>query len=279
MAEASEKRVCLVTGASSGIGAAVVLRLHAAGWHVAFTGRREERLAALAQALDPTGERVLPLPGDVRNESDRERWVEATLAKWGRIDVLVNNAGYAQRGPVEAVPLERMRRNFETNVFAAVGLAQLVIPRMRRQKGGRIINIGSVAGRIARPYSAIYDATKHALNAFSDGLRGELAADDIDVVVIEPGYIMTEFLEASQAASGELATTDAGWARLQEKYERAKRFGGAPDDIARLVERAATVPRPRSRYAGPGHAKVLLFLRWLLPDRAFDWLLGVRRRR
>lgn len=270
-------RVCLVTGASSGIGEAVLRRMHACGWRVAFSARRKDRINSLAREIDPGGDRVLALAGDVRNSDERESWVVKTLSRWGRVDLLVNNAGYAQRGPLEDVSLDRMRANFETNVFALVGMSQLVIPHMRERRFGRIVNIGSVAGRIARPYSAIYDATKHAVNAFSDGLRGELAADGIDVIVVEPGYIVTEFLDASKAASGEKHVSSKGWEDLQRKYEKGKKFGGKPDDIARLVERAATACRPRTRYAGPMHARVVLFLRWILPDRAFDRLLGVRR--
>ncbi len=206
--------------------------------------------------------------------------MRAALHRWGRLDALVNNAGYGRRGPLELVPVEAIRRNFETNVFALVALTQLVLPHLRERGAGRIVNIGSVAGRIARPFSSTYDATKHALNAFSDALRGEVRPFGIDVVVIEPGFILTEFLEAAREASGDVepsGTVYAGpWAALDAATERLRRIAGKPDDIARLVERALTARRPRTRYAGPLHAKVFLALRRFLPDRVFDRALRPR---
>lgn len=272
------EQVAIITGASAGIGEATCRRLLAAGWRVTLTARRGERLTALARELDPTGEHTLALAGDVTVATDRRGWIDKTMSRWRRIDVLVNNAGYARRGPVELVPVDDIRRNFETNVFSLVELSQLVIPIMRAQGGGRIINVGSVAGRIARPFSSIYDATKHALNALSDGMRGELAPFGIKVVVVEPGFIKTEFIAAADRASAAF-TREQGvyaerWRRLEAKIERLRHWAASPDVIARLIERAATARRPRSRYAGPFHAKALLFLRWVLPDRLFD--LGFR---
>ncbi|MGH8016954.1 MAG: SDR family NAD(P)-dependent oxidoreductase [Opitutaceae bacterium] len=271
--------VVLVTGASAGIGEAIVRRLARGGARAAFTARRAQRLHELAAELDPAGERILPLPGDITNAADRERWIEAVRARWGRIDALVNNAGYGQRGPVETVSVERIRENFETNVFALVALTQLVIPLMRAQGGGRIIHIGSVAGRIARPFSSVYDSTKHALNALADGMRGELRPFQIDVVVIEPGMILSDFIHAANEASSDFIANPGiyaeRWAKLERGFDRVRRVAGKPDDIARAVERALRARRPRSRYAAPGHARAALFLRWLLPDRLFDALFRV----
>ncbi len=271
--------VVLVTGASAGIGEAIVRRLARGGARVAFTARRAERLRDLAAEIDPAGERVLPLPGDITNAADRERWIEAARARWGRIDVLVNNAGYGERGPVEAVSIDRIRRNFETNVFALVALTQLATPVMRDQGGGRIVHIGSVAGRIARPFSSVYDATKHALNALADGMRGELRPFNIDVVVVEPGMILSDFVRAANEASSDFVS-DPGiyaerWAKCERGFDRVRRLAGEPDDIARAVERALRARRPRSRYAAPLHARAALFLRWLLPDRLFDALFRI----
>jgi NAD(P)-dependent dehydrogenase (short-subunit alcohol dehydrogenase family) len=149
-----------------------------------------------------------------------------------------------------------------------------VIPVMRAQATGRIINVGSVAGRIARPFSSVYDSTKHALNAISDGMRGELAPFGIRVVVIEPGFIKTEFIAAADQASAEIRADPgvyaARWKRIDARVNQLKHFAAPADVIARLIERAATVRRPRPRYRGPKHAKALLFIRWLLPDRWFD---------
>lgn len=272
--DASNERVAIVTGASAGIGEATVRRLFAAGWRLVLTARREERIVALARELDPAGERTLPLVGDVTVAADRERWIAATMARWNRIDILVNNAGYGRRGPIEITPVDDIRANFETNFFSLIALSQLVIPIMRAQGAGRIINVGSVAGRIARPFSSIYDSTKHALNAISDGMRGELAPFGIKVVVIQPGFIKTEFIPAADRAS-EAFVQDQGvyserWRRLEAKVDRLLHWAAPPDVIARLIQRAADARRPNPRYAGPAHAKFLLFLRWLLSDRWFD---------
>jgi NAD(P)-dependent dehydrogenase (short-subunit alcohol dehydrogenase family) len=274
-------RVALVTGASSGIGEAVVRRLVRAGWRVALCARRRERLTAVAREIDPDGGHTLPLAGDVPSAEDRARWMAAVRERWGRLDALVNNAGYGQRGPVELVSLDAIRSNFETNLFSLIALTQLAIPVMRAQGGGRIVNVGSVAGRIARPFWSVYDSTKHALNAISDGLRGELRRFGIAVVVIEPGLILTEFIEAANRASGDIIADPGPYADMladfQKGYARLRKVAGGPDDIARLVEKALTARRPRSRYAGPFHAKVFLFLRWLLPDAVFDVLAGSSR--
>ena len=184
-------QVVIVTGASAGIGEATARRLARGGAKVVITARRQDRLDALAREIDPTGANVLALAGDVTSDADRRKWVEATLAKFGRIDGLVNNAGYGTRGPVEMVPVDLVRKNYETNVFSLIALTQLVIPAMRAQGGGCIVNIGSVAGRIARPLSSIYDSTKHALEAVTDGLRGELKPFGIRVSLVRPGFITT----------------------------------------------------------------------------------------
>jgi NADP-dependent 3-hydroxy acid dehydrogenase YdfG len=271
---APHEQVAIITGASAGIGEATVRRLFAAGWRITLTGRRSDRLQQLARELDPAGERTLPLAGDVTAAADRERWVSETMARWQRIDILVNNAGYGRRGPVELVPVDDIRRNFETNLFSLIALSQLVIPVMRRQGAGRIINVGSVAGRIARPFSSVYDATKHALNAISDGMRGELAPSGIKVIVIQPGFIKTEFINAADRASEAFAKEQGvyaeRWQRQAARVDRLLHWAAPPDVIARLIERAATARRPNPRYAGPAHAKFLLFVRWLLSDRWFD---------
>lgn len=274
-------QVVLVTGASSGIGVAVARRLARAGARVVLTARRAAPLAALARELDPTGAAVLACAGDVGSAEDRARWVREARAKFGRIDALVNNAGYGTRGPVELVPVEAVRRNFETNVFALIALTQLVLPAMRTQGSGAIVNIGSVAGRIARPWSGIYDATKHALEAVTDALRGELRPFGIRVTLIRPGYIATEFVDAADAASA-AHLADAGpyapfQAAFRSGYHRLRSVAGAPDDIARLVERALRSDDPASRYNGPFHARVFLLLKWLLPDRLMAWLVRLRR--
>jgi NAD(P)-dependent dehydrogenase (short-subunit alcohol dehydrogenase family) len=275
------QQTILVTGASSGIGEATVRRLVRAGANVALAARRSDRLAALCAEIDPQGRRTLALVGDVTVEADRCRWVETTRQRFGRIDGLVNNAGYGQRGPVEQVPLEAIRRNFETNVFALLGLTQQVVPLMRSQGAGRIVNIGSVAGRVARPMSSVYDATKHAVEAFTDGLRGELKPFGIDVVLIRPGFILTEFVDAADRASAGATSDPGAYAPYVECFKggarKLHRIAGRSDDIARLVERALTARYPKTHYAAPCHAKAILFLKWALPVRALDWLVRLRK--
>jgi NAD(P)-dependent dehydrogenase (short-subunit alcohol dehydrogenase family) len=271
-------RVAIITGASAGIGEATARRLAREGATLVLAARRRDRLETLKRDIEASGGRALAITADVTSADDREQLVRETMTAFGRIDDLINNAGYGQRGPIELVPVEAIRRNFETNLFSLVALTQLVIPIMRQQRSGRIVNVSSVAGRIARPLSSIYDATKHALEAISDGLRVELSPFGIKVIVIEPGFILTEFLQVANEISQPVIEQPGPYApffaALSRNVGRAKRIAGHPDDIAGLIAKALTAKRPRARYAGPGHAHVFLALKWLLPERAFDYLVS-----
>jgi NAD(P)-dependent dehydrogenase (short-subunit alcohol dehydrogenase family) len=279
-------QVVIITGASAGIGEATARMLGRQGARLVLTARRQDRLNVLKQEIESaqTGGTaraagtVLAIAGDVTSASDRERLVQETMRVFGRIDALVNNAGYGQRGPIEIVPVDDIRRNFETNVFSLIALTQLAIPIMRSQRSGRIVNISSVAGRIARPLSSVYDATKHALEAISDGMRGELAPFGIKVIVIEPGFIITEFLEVANSVSRPVVEQDGPYAPflkgLEETYSRARGIAGKPEDIARLVLRALASGRPRIRYAGPAHARLFLALNRVLPQRLKDYAVA-----
>lgn len=273
-------QVVIVTGASAGIGEATARRLVRGGAKVVLAARRRDRLDALACELDPSGAAVLAVAGDITLDADRRVLVDAALAKFGRIDALVNNAGYGTRGPVEIVPVDLVRRNFETNLFSLIALTQLVIPHLRAQGGGCLVNIGSVAGRIARPLSSIYDSTKHALEAITDGLRGELKPFGIRVSLVRPGFIVTEFIDAANAASTDVLANAGPYAPYYKGYHagttKLRAFAGRPDDIARLVEKALVSDNPAPRYNGPFHAKVFLFLRWLLPKRAIEWVVRMK---
>ena len=268
----------IVTGASAGIGEATARWLAREGARVVMAARRLDRLDQIKREIEAAGGAAHSIDGDITNEDDRKRLVRETIAKFGRIDALVNNAGYGQRGPIEIVPVENIRRNFETNLFSLIALTQLVIPVMREQGSGRIINISSVAGRIARPLSSVYDATKHALEAISDGLRGELAPFGIQVVVIEPGFIMTEFAEVANEVSRSVVEQESHYAPFFEGfktgYQRMRKIAGRPDDIAELVVRALAARRPRNRYAAPRHARVALALKRWLPERVFNYFLA-----
>ena len=273
-------QVIIITGASSGIGEAAARRLVRGGANVVIFARRADRLAALAQELDPTGAKVLAVAGDVTSDADRRKLVTATLQKFGRIDGLVNNAGYGTC-PVELVPVDLIRKNYETNIFSLIALTQLVLPPMRERGDGCVVNIGSVAGKIARPLSSIYDSTKHALEALTDGLRGELKPFGVRVTLIRPGFIATEFIEAANIASAGVIENAGPYAPylggFRVGYDKLRRIAGTPDDIARLVERALTADNPAPRYSGPLHAKIFLFLKWLLPDLALEFIVRLRK--
>lgn len=274
-------QVVIITGASSGIGEATARRLVRSGAKLVIMARRPERLHTLARELDPTGAAVLAVTGDITSDADRRRLVAEALKKFGRIDVLVNNAGFGTRGPLELVPVEAIRRNFETNVFSLLALTQLVIPAMRERGSGCVVNIGSVAGKIARPLSSVYDATKHALEALTDGLRGELQPFGVRVTLIRPGFIATEFIAAADKASDEFAE-DVGpyapfWAATRAGVQKLRSVAGVPDDIARLVEKALRSDNPSPRYSGPFHAKVFLFFKWLMPNRLFEYILRLKK--
>ena len=274
-------QVVLITGASSGIGEATAQRLARAGAKVVLAARRLDRLEALAREIDPTGATVLAVAGDITSETDRRTLVAEALKKFGRIDALVNNAGYGTRGALEMVPVEAIRQNFETNVFSLLALTQLVVPAMRERGSGCIVNIGSVAGKIARPLSSIYDATKHALEAFTDGLRGELRPFGVRVALIRPGFIQTEFIAAADKASDQYLANVGPyapfWADTRAGVQKLRRVAGVPDDIARLVECALRSDNPAPRYSGPFHAKIFLLLKWLLPDRVFEYALRLKK--
>jgi short-subunit dehydrogenase len=179
------------------------------------------------------------------------------------------------------VPVEAVRRNFETNLFSLIALTQLVLPGMRARGDGCIVNIGSVAGRIARPLSSIYDATKHALEAITDGLRGELQPFGVRVSLIRPGYIVTEFVDAANAASDRYLEQAGPYepflAGFRLGYQKLRRVAGQPDDIARLVEVALTSENPAPRYNAPFHAKFFLLLKWLLPQSMLEKITRLKR--
>ena len=271
-----DQQVVIVTGASAGIGEAGVRMLAREGATIVLVARRKARLDQLKQEIEAGGGRALAVEADITSAEDRRRIVRETLSAFGRIDALVNNAGYGQRGPIELVPVEAIRRNFETNLFSLIALTQLIIPIMREKGSGRIVNISSVAGRIASPLSSVYDATKHALEAVSDGLRGELAPFGIKVVIIEPGFIVTEFLDVANEVSREVVEQAgpyaASIARRNQSMQRLRKMAGTPDDIGKLIVRALTLANPRARYSAPGHAKVLIALRRFVPERLFDYI-------
>ena len=269
-------RAVLITGCSSGIGRATAERLARKGWSVYATARNVEAIAP----LEESGCRLLPL--DVTDENSMRGAVEEVERGEDAVGVLINNAGYSQSGAVEEVPMEKVRRQFETNVFGLVRMCQLVLPGMRNQGFGRIVNLSSMGGRLTFPGAGFYHASKYAVEAISDALRFEVRGFGVDVVVIEPGLIRTGFAQTAVGSMGDeedgpYAGFEAGVARAtSENYESGPlaRLGGDPEAVAETVERAISASRPRARYTVTPSAKVLISTRRVLPDRAWDGLMG-----
>jgi NAD(P)-dependent dehydrogenase (short-subunit alcohol dehydrogenase family) len=263
-------KVAIVTGASSGIGEAAARRLARAGFTVYGAARRTDRLAALAS----DGIRALPL--DLTDDASVVAAVDQVLAEQGRIDVLVNNAGYGSYGAVEDVPMDEARRQFEVNVFGLARLAQLVMPTMRAQRSGRIINITSMGGKFAMAFGGWYHATKFAVEGLSDAMRQELSPFGVDVVVIEPGAIKTEWAGIAMGSAVEVSGSGAYGDRVTQGIGRMDtgRFGSQPEVVAKAIERAATARRPRTRYAVGMGAKPAIAARKVLPDRVLDAVIA-----
>lgn len=265
------QEVAFVTGGSSGIGAATALRLSEAGYLVFAAARRVDRMAALEAA----GVRVLSM--DLTDPDSIAAAVATVVADGGRLDLLVNNAGYGSYGAVEDVPPADARAQFEVNVFGLARLTQLVLPQMRAQRRGTIVNISSMGGKLVAPLGGWYHASKFALEALSDALRMEASPFGIRVVVIEPGSVRSEW--GAVAAERLRATAHSGPYRdiadrvagnLAASSKPNARTASDPDVVARQIVSVARATRPRTRYRVGIGAGPMVFLRWLLPDRAFD---------
>ncbi|MEY3212800.1 MAG: hypothetical protein RIT28_3281 [Pseudomonadota bacterium] len=269
-------KVILITGCSSGIGAATALRLVKAGHTVYASARKVESLAALAEA----GCRTLAL--DVNDEASMAQAVAAVEAEHGAVGVLINNAGYSQSGAVESVSMADARRQFETNVFGLLRMCQLVLPGMRAQRQGKIINIGSMGGTLTFPGGGLYHASKYAVEALSDAMRFEVKGFGVDVILIQPGLIRTGFGEAvagtiARAEGGVYAEFNAAVAKAtQEAYEKGPlaALGGAPDDVAAVIQKAIGARKPKARYPVTASAHLLMAQRRLLSDWAWDTFLS-----
>ncbi|MGO4596844.1 oxidoreductase [Terrabacter sp. 2RAF25] len=263
------KKVALVTGASAGIGESVAVHLVEAGWTVYAVARRVERMAALA------ARGVTTFAMDVTDDDAMVAGVRRVLDEQGRIDALVNNAGYGSYGPVETVPIDEARQQFEVNVFGLARLTQLVIPQMRRQQSGTVVNMSSIGGKIYEPFGAWYHATKFAVEGWSDSLRLELAPFGIDVVLVEPGPIVSEWdgiardsmLAHSRGTVYEKAATRMA-AMYARTYDPARI--SSPDAVAEKVLVALEAANPSARYPAGRGARTILTARRLLPDRLMD---------
>ena len=266
------KKVILLTGASSGIGYQTAESLAKEGHIVYGAARRTEKMETLKQFG------VKPIYLDVTDEESIKSAIDTIIRNEGRIDVLINNAGYGSFGAVEDVEINEARRQFEVNLFGLARLVQLVLPHMRKQKEGRIINVSSMGGRLTTYFGAWYHATKYALEAFSDALRMEVADFGIDVSLIEPGGIKTEW---GIIAANKLANSAKGGAYEKEAMKTAKgmkkQYSGNllsnPIVITKAISKAVNSNRPKARYLIGFMAKPLVFLHTILPTKVFDKIM------
>lgn len=266
----NKNKVALITGASSGIGKETAKMLAEAGFKVYAAARRTDRMR------DLTSSGIELLSMDVTDDASMQNGIDTIINTTGHIDVLVNNAGYGSYGALEDVPMAEARYQFEVNVFGLARLTQLVLPYMRAQKSGKIINVSSIGGKIGEPHGSWYHATKFAVEGLSDSLRMELKEFGIDVVVVEPGAIKTEW--ASIARDKMLQTSgNTAYSTLTQKhaamFAKADKMGSNPGVIARTIKKAATSAHPKTRYIAGSGAHPILFAKKILSDRMFDRLM------
>jgi NAD(P)-dependent dehydrogenase (short-subunit alcohol dehydrogenase family) len=266
-----KSRPVLITGCSTGIGRATAERLGDDGWNVHATARRPETIADLAER----GCKTHAL--DVTDEGSMESAV-VEVEKDGPIGALINNAGYSQSGALETIPMDSVRRQFETNVFGLLRMCQLVLPSMRSAGSGRIVNLSSMGGKLTFPGGGVYHATKHAVEALSDALRFEVKEFGVDVVIIEPGLIVTEFGETAAGSLAEIEehgpyskfNSDVAEVTANAYTGPMARFGAGPEAVAAKISKALTASRPRTRYTVTASAKAMLGMRRLSTDRMWD---------
>ena len=264
------KKVILITGASAGMGKEFAKELSKDGHIVYGAARRVDKM----QDIGKLGIKVLSM--DVTDDVSMIKGVDTIVKEQGRIDVLINNAGFGSYGAIEDVSISDARYQLEVNVFGAARLIQLVLPYMRKQHYGRILNISSIGGKITTPLGGWYHASKFALEGLSDSLRNEVKQFGIDVVVIEPGGVKSEW---ASIAADNLAknSSDSAYGPLIRKFTAAMKKnegkGAEPEVITDLVRKSIASKEPRTRYAGGYMAGISLFMRKILPDRLFDKML------
>jgi NAD(P)-dependent dehydrogenase (short-subunit alcohol dehydrogenase family) len=266
-----KSRPVLITGCSTGIGRATAERLADDGWNVHATARRLDAI----EELGKKGCKLNEL--DVTDETSMEKAV-TEVEKDGPIGALINNAGYSQSGAIETIPMDSVRRQFETNVFGLLRMCQLVLPGMRGAGSGRIVNLSSMGGKLTFPGGGIYHATKHSVEALSDALRFEVKGFGIEVVIIEPGLIITEFGETAAATLGEVqehgpyAKFNADVAKVTaEAYKGGMaRFGAGPEAVAAKIAKSLLTRRPATRYKVTPSARVVMGMRGVMTDRMWD---------
>jgi short-subunit dehydrogenase len=272
-------QVILITGASAGIGATLATRLaeQYSGIRLVLAARRLDKLEQVAQICRQWGADVLVVPTDMAQIEAVQALAHRALAQFGQVDILVNNAGYGQMGPIELQPAEAVQRQFQVNLVGVIILVQALIPAMREQGKGRIINVSSIAGRTAFPCGGLYSASKFALESLSDTLRMELEPFNIKVSVVEPGPVSTEFFAVVQQEIAQAIPNPASTvynAALQQMIQleaqtRSQAWTGA--QVVAVMLRAMTAPHPRPRYIAATHGEFLVFmLTKVLPRRWVD---------
>ena len=270
--EALHGATALVTGASSGIGNETAIRLADKGLHVIAAARRLERLEELARQ----NQNITPRQVDLSDPVDREEFCHYLSGLPQPVDVLINNAGYSTRGVLEDVPVDKIKRLFEVNLFALIQVTQACIPAMRRNRKGIIVNVSSIVGKFSFPGSSVYAASKYAVEGISDGLRIELAPYGIRVITIRPGAIATEFGQVAEQMTGDLlASTDPDYRPLYQTAKSAMEEIWADDPpsqpglIADLILKAVSAEKPKALYAGGSKSDYFLGKRAELDDDAF----------
>jgi NAD(P)-dependent dehydrogenase (short-subunit alcohol dehydrogenase family) len=265
-------KTVLVTGCSSGIGYATAELLAERGWNVYATARKPD----VVSVLEAKGAKVLPL--DVTDEESMARAVQTVTDAEGAVGVLINNAGYSQNGAIESVPMDDVRRQFETNVFGLIRMCQLVLPGMREQRWGKIVNLSSMGGRLTFPGGGLYHATKYAVEAISDALRFEVAGFGVDVILIEPGLIATSFSDTSVKG----VPQEGPYAEFNRKVAKAtedaytgpmSKLGGGPEVVANTIVKALEAKRPKARYPVTPSARLMMAQRRMTPDRVWDLMM------
>ena len=276
----SKSQVILITGATAGIGRHAALHLARRGHHVIATGRREAQLATLRAEAAEEKLHLDTLVLDVTSEpsiADAARTVDGWTAGRG-LDALVNNAGFGQFGPLEALTDADLRRQFETNVFGLHAVTRAFLPAMRARRSGRIVNVSSVGGRVVMPLGGAYHATKFAVEALSDTLRRELRAFGVGVAVIEPGPIASEFGDRASEAADRYRDPHSPYADLLARGDKmmalSHRFVASPLVISKAITDAIESRNPRARYVAPVSSRLMLASLGLLPTPVADWFIA-----
>ena len=273
------EQVVLITGASAGIGAALakLLAERFMGIRLVLAARSVEKLETVATICRLAGAEVLAVPTDLEKIEQVEALAQAAIAQFGRVDALVNNAGYGQMGPVELIPSVAAQRQFQINLLGPLALIRALVPMMRDSGGGRIINISSLGGRLAFPFGGLYSASKFALEGLSDALRMELAPFNIKVSVIQPGPVSTDFfVVAAQAVDETVATPDntpyrAAFEKLKGLEKQTSSRAWTSERVAEVIVRALTDQHPRPRYMAATGGNFLIFLMTkVLPTTVVD---------